>query len=96
MATHNTITPPLQKQLVEHAKKRIALKCPKEIRSFTSDPVVSMLNPDVKKDDVCYTVSWSDHNKTLSVECILARPMGCLDMGIYFTDYTNRILRKQF
>lgn len=96
MSSHNTITAPLQKQLVEHAKERIALKCSQQIRSFTSDPVVSVFNPHANPDDFCYTVSWSDVNKTLSVECILASPMGCMDMGIYFTDYTNRIFQKKF
>lgn len=95
MTSPDTITPALQKQLIQHAKQRVALKCPQQKRSFTSEPVVSSMNPDAKPADIRYIVSWSDGGRTLSVDCILPHPMGCMDMGVYFSDHNKSVFRKE-
>ncbi len=84
----------LKEKILKHAKRRVSNKCSEEKNNFISEPVVSILNPDSKFDDVRYTVSWSEDNRTLSVECILASQFGCLDMGIYYTDYSVGIFKE--
>lgn len=97
MNTQVEISDTMKNQLIKHADMRVGMQHSKLKATFTNPPVVSAINPNDIPENVRYNVSWIDANdsqRKLSVECIYAHLMGCLDMGIYFTDFNNHIYRK--
>lgn len=91
------ISETLKYELVKHASMRVGMQHSTLKATFTNPAIVTAINPNDAPEKIRYNVTWIDANdsqRKLSVECIYAHPMGCLDMGIYFTDRENLIYRK--